>query len=287
MILIGFPRTACGIKNQPCAASIVYLSIAWLLASCSPSVPITKSEAFRAGSVTQLLFSIDQDNRAIRDEAFWQKVSEKISHRFHQAGYPVMERDSPIGQKAEISHLLAAELRPKQVKAIPPGFTLSFGNADPRSQSFQKTTVLPITCKLERLEDRTIVGSVSQDVVYHEDFAQSSDGGRNQSEQAFAFYVSAIGSTCHTLLNRLSISPSDAIKAPVKPIAPTPRLERGDTGEPDGTAPPLLQEIRVPPAEPPSTLKPDTEKNDSLFDKPLKIYNQGDTVILEFGPKRR
>ena len=61
------------------------------------------------------------------------------------------------------SHLLAATVHPLRTGSTPAGFSMSFGDSDPRAQDFQRAELIPISCTLVNTQSAREEASLRED----------------------------------------------------------------------------------------------------------------------------
>jgi hypothetical protein len=260
------------------------------------------------------------DSQPLISKISSERIAQGISERFLNAGYPVYPLTASPGdaRSRAFSHVLKVRAEGLQTKSTPPGFTLSMGDSDPRSQDFQRAKVIPITCSLQT-SGRGEVASRTEDYAAHQGWLQASSLEDPGSEQRrVAFFIDNMGATCHELLTALKILPVQA-RSPESQTSEKPavRIETFDEADPPQTpsGPPadpasdrhslVDQKSRLPtlvvpgagrsasgatgPPEirKPSTVRVEQETSGSVFRKQIKIFNKGDTVILKFGHERQ
>jgi hypothetical protein len=221
----------------------------------------------------------------------------------------IEEKDNSV--VSAYGHLLAATVHPVRTGSTPAGFSMSFGDSDPRAQNFQRAEVVPISCALVNTR------SAREEANLRED--KPANG-----VDPLAGDIRAI---CTRLLVELGVTRKVAKSEPSGPIDPAPavRVEIVPAEETETVATPApdiaqdkrqdsslesenaspqtsglnsapSQDPAVPAPEPsPATVSappkssPVTVKRSTGDEgrKQMKILNPGNTVILEFGPDRR
>ncbi|MGH8531435.1 MAG: hypothetical protein ACREV1_01600 [Gammaproteobacteria bacterium] len=216
-------------------------------------------------------------------------------------------------------HLLAATVHPLRMGSTPAGFSMSFGDSDPRAQNFQRAELIPISCALVNTRSAREEASLREDKP-----APGGDRGVPQeagSAKGVEPLAGNIGAVCDKLLAELGVvrkvaksepsSPADPVptvrveivpaEGTVATPAPAPDIGQ-DTSVKSENAPPQASgldsapsedvpapepspaTVSAPPKERPVRLKPSTGNEGR---KRITILNPGNTVILEFGPDRR
>ncbi len=346
--------------------SLLFL-IVFISSACTTPEKIGLNTDFDPDSVKNMVLHIHPVNSIPLlklETSSLEEISKEISHAFLAEGYVLKDsysiRPDPTSRasktiQSEFSHRLEVTVDSVQAKSAPPGFSFAVGNSDPRSPTFQKLDVVPITCKLVNLETKEIEASLTEDKPALSKIDKEFYDNDELDEKYHYFYVNGIGSTCYHLLNQINVQanptvPPDNQRDPiliVKPSADKPSPNIIPTNQEASQTPgvqqyraisieagqetPLLEPAKKQiadadfttkkkvtsieksrePKEPvvsaakseadfipkrakslPMALKGssvDIETNNaaSWKDKKITIFNQGDTVILEFGNNRR
>ncbi|MBM4207260.1 MAG: hypothetical protein FJ190_04290 [Gammaproteobacteria bacterium] len=121
----------------------VALAAAWNLSSCSvnPVISNLPLDLSRPGSIEIVIAS---GGAKIDVEAIKTETGKNLS----DWRYPI----TPAYKEA-ISHQMTVEIGKTERGSTPAGFSFSIGNSDPRALDFQKANVLPITCKLNSIQN--------------------------------------------------------------------------------------------------------------------------------------
>ena len=284
-------------------------------AGCAGSDKLTQPSGFDPENVHTIGFQLTGidggELEAFRKQQL-AEVSLEISRRFSQAGYSVSVTESSEPEK-NFSHILEASVGASAFTETPKGFSFGLGNSDPRSSSFQKGVSTPITCTLRSKENSDQVMVLKEHKSVPSGINTLVLDADQQSQKKKRFYIENIGSTCHNLLSKLHILPASAGEVePATRFAPVVRIEteientgeredkrkdqRGSKSTTDFTQPTDIVEKsnEEAPAETvnqsKNTKPPVAVRNDQAEDwrnKTMKIFNQGDTVILKFGVERR
>ena len=218
-------------------------------------------------------------------------------------------------------HLLAATVYPLRTGSTPAGFSMSFGDSDPRAQNFQRVELIPISCALVNARSAREEASLREDkpAPGRDDRWIPQEAGAAKGVEALAGDIRAV---CDTLLAEIGVARKVAKSEPIDP-APAVRVELAPAEETEtvatpGPAPDIDQDtslksenalpqasglnsapsedpavpapepspaaVSAPPKSSPVTAKPSTGNEGR---KRIRILNPGNTVILEFGPDRR
>lgn len=229
-------------------------------------------------------------------------------------------RDSALMD--EYAYLLHVTVNPIRNKKTPIGLSLSLGNSDPRAREFQKADVMPVHCALLNLDDFREEGSLIQDKS-----APTQVGESPLDKEGYAqIYSDKIYSVCQALLAKLGTPRKSTdyaysgsrIRVETSYISdepqqtPVPRdIRSGESGAkvtatsnesaskqilPKANAEDLYEKDSPSIAHSVAT-DPDITREQSTIStehtqdsrkrKQIKILNQGNTVILEFGNNRR
>ena len=217
-------------------------------------------------------------------------------------------------------HLLAATVYPLRTGSTPAGFSMSFGDSDPRAQNFQRAELIPISCALVNTQSAREEASLREDkpAPGRDDRWIPQEAGAAKGVEALAGDIRAV---CDKLLAEIGVARKVAKSEPIDP-APAVRVELAPAEEtetvatpgpaPDidqdslesENAPPQASGVNSPPSEDPAVPAPEPSpaavsappKSSPVTAKPstgnegrkrIRILNPGNTVILEFGPDRR
>jgi hypothetical protein len=245
------------------------ITVLGLMACTTPAVK--KQQVFDFTNIGRIELQITASDPAILPPGLIDEVSSNL------AGW-----DYPVGAKngEAFSHALKASVGEVTYGTTPTGFSFSSGNSDPRALDFQKTYVLPISCKLTALAQP---GQVSE---LNLGFATNLAGKDFLARDKLADHI---GTACFNLLTEVKW-PLQAQKVsgeatPIKSPAwmPEIRIETKET-----TTKPV---DKVAPTDNPDSKAIDvqtyTPSSTSDQKKQIIIYNQGSPVILELGHEHR
>jgi hypothetical protein len=303
---------------------IKYLPLPFLLISCTSVSPTVQTDNFDYKSVRKILFDVKSAQKESvnkPDTPLLSVISAEISQRFTEAGYPVVSfthgQSTNRNDPASFSHVMEGVIEDTRLTSTPAGFSFDFGNSSPQSPNFQKTLSAPITCKLTSQKDarqEVALKELKSITISMENFTDNSAG---QQEKLKRFYIENIGSTCHNLLSRLQIKPlppsaldnnappdetfAPAVRVETKYKTDTPKLPQQKQYQLDNSettretikqkqlnkaADKVIKKEQLPP---PVIVTEKNKENSApdLRNKEITIFNQGDTVILEFGHTRR
>ena len=300
--------------------AILGLLIGMLLSACATDEK-SRPSLSNPERVTQLNLVILPDNlESIATPEQRRQLTETISANLSSLGYPV----KPAAPKQEIlGYALEGKIGKVEKKATPPGFTLDFGNSDPRALDFQKANVVPVSCLL-RSPNKT-----EKPVKLTGEFSVPADIdeliGAPNKPVSLNFFADRLGTVCLNLLAELNI-PKTGQTAGVAPWKPTVDVEIRDKpvspsvvkpSSPPVEAPypasvggktPNAVDLSAPPvggslgggqsksSEAPAPKKPasqaeavntETRVNPEDQRKQMIIHNQGTPIILEFGYDRQ
>lgn len=285
-----------------------FLPLIFLITGCAPSTQLSNSINFEYDKVKEIEFKLDSlpDNESgISDSEWTQAVSMEISQRFANAGFPIS--NSLDNVKKPFTHTLNTKVDEARITDTQPGVTFGFGNSNPRSTNFQKTLSAPISCTIQSLKDPDQNVSLKELKSIASPFDNIGLSQQQKNDKLKRFYIENIGSTCHNLLKKLSVKPTSAPKADainsetfMQSIRIETKYKSDNKQEPNLEEPPrktsandeATTQINEAPTQiieednfPTITTK---EKNTQDWrDAEITIFNQGDTVILEFGNNRR
>lgn len=268
-----------------------------LLTGCAPE-PIIQPDNFDYKSVKKIVFTIQNKHKQNENNPqLFSTIANEISQRFTEAGYPVassthnqsLNPDDPTSY----SHVMEAVIEDARLTATPVGISFDFGNSDPRATNFQKTLSAPITCTIKSRQDPAQQISLKELKSITTDMENIETNNSEKQEKLKRFYTENIGSTCHNLLSRLKIKPKATNKAEqreqIETFTPAIRIK---TQYKPNIIKPQQQKLLTRPIEVEQDQQPPdihTEQNSEKDwqNKEITIFNQGDTVILEFGNNRR
>jgi hypothetical protein len=214
-------------------------------------------------TITAIEFNLAADNL----EQFTVNLSrpqivEQVSKNLAEWQYPVKLIDS------HYSHKLEARLDKIVHQETPVGFSFSSGNADPRATDFQKTDVLPISCRLSK------IGSADSPVEHKMTFSAHALFNDSSQTKITEKLVDQISTTCFNLLNDLKIPTLD---------------KKPDTTSFKPTWMPAVQVVveQVPGTVNAKKLDANNSETNNVSDKQLIINNQGSPLTLHLGHERR
>jgi hypothetical protein len=240
----------------------------------------------------KLLLVIDDKGRleqTANGESALEALSRHVKDGLRQRGYNVAAASDRGRTNAEITHLieekdtqdpilkdysqvLAVKVHSAQKGKTPLGFSITFGDSDPRAQGFQKTNLTPISCTLLDAKDLREQASLT-------DYRSA----LNQLDQG-TIYAKDIQGVCHTLLAKLGVDRTG------EDLPARSRLSKGSQEEGTGSNKSSTEETIArsrPSMESAKSEETVERSSDSQGRKQIKILNQGNTLILEFGHNRR
>jgi hypothetical protein len=217
-------------------------------------------------------FTPAQDSETRIDMQLIQQNWDQFAIPFNSA--PVLEKvrqnllewQFPVQVNAVYTHRLEIELGKISRQSVPIGFSFSAGNSDPRAGDFQKTLVLPITCRVSTLGNHQQLASQEQTFAA-EPLQQTHD--KQQFVQTLSDQISTI---CFNVLTDLKLTtPKQAMQEmQTKPSwLPNTRIE--------------VQQVPSLDSHPTSTATGPAQEGT----KQIVIQNQGSPLILRFGPDRQ
>lgn len=193
------------------------------------------------------------------------------------------------------THLLRASVYPRQRGQAPAGLSLSLGASDPRSGDAPRGEAIPVSCSLIDLKGRHEEAHVDDVMPIAQGgwlSGRAPPGGRIQA------VAEHLGAICHALIAELQVAHA-APQSPVAEPRSTIRVEVTPATEPAlpaGTSPAAPAGVvtssatePVPHGKAPAEAPAVTTQHgvDKGGRKQIKIFNQGDTLILEFGHDRK
>ncbi|MDD5580443.1 MAG: hypothetical protein PHY16_14330 [Methylobacter sp.] len=267
-----------------------------LLTGCAPE-PLIQPDHFDYKSVKKIEFTIRNRQKQSEDSPqLFGKIADEISQRFTKAGYPVNSSTSNPhvnpDEQPTYSHVMEAVVEDARLTATPVGISFDFGNSDPRATNFQKTLSAPITCTIKSLQDPAEQISLKELKSITTDMENIETSNPEKQEKIKRFYTENIGSTCHNLLSRLKIKPKAMSNAePIDQIETfTPAIRIKTLYKPNIIKPEqqksLTSTIPVEQDQQPPAIHTEQNSQKDWQNKEITIFNQGDTVILEFGNNR-
>jgi hypothetical protein len=267
----------------------------WLM-GCTTAPVVHTDPAFShdpSEATGKLLLVIDDKGRlqqTANGESALEALSRHVKDGLRQRGYNVAAASDRGRTNAEITHLieekdtqdpilkdysqvLAVKMHSAQKGKTPPGFSLTFGGSNPRAQGFQKTSLTPISCTLLDAKDLREQASLTD---YRSALNPQLDQG--------TIYAKDIQVVCHTLLAKLGVDRTE------EDLPARSRLSKGSQEEGTGSNKPSIEETIArsrPSMENAKSEEAVERSSDSQGRKQIKILNQGNTLILEFGHNRR
>jgi hypothetical protein len=271
----------------------------WLM-GCTTAPVVHTDLAFShdpSKATGKLLLVIDDKGRlqqTANGESALEALSRHVKDGLRQTGYNVAAASDRGRTNAEITHLieekdtqdpilkdysqvLAVKVHSAQKGKTPLGFSLTFGDSDPRAQGFQKTNLTPISCTLLDARDLREQASLTD---YRPALNPQLDQG--------TIYAKDIQVVCHTLLAKLGVDRSMT----EEDLPARSRLSKGSQEQEEGTGSNKYSTEETIARSRPSMESAKSEKtiersSDSQGRKQIKILNQGNILILEFGHNRR
>ncbi len=188
-----------------------FLLLLSIITGCTSNLETNKPINFNYNAVENIEFNL-QPLPERKGTSEWTKaISIEISQRFADAGYPIFSSFSTPTQSA--NHVLEAQVEETRITKTQPGFSLGFGNSNPRSTNFQKTFSAPISCTLRSLDDPTQNISLKELKSVSSPFDNIGSSQEKINAKLNRFYIENIGSTCHNLLNKLQVKRSSLVKS--------------------------------------------------------------------------
>ena len=258
------------------------LSISLLGISACANNPINQRQAIDLSNPGRIELQITANDPALAVANIAQEVSQNL------AGW-----DYPVGNKAgeTFSHNLKVTVDKVEYGDTPTGFSFSSGNSDPRAMGFQKTFVLPITCRL------SAIARPEQSSELKMGFAENRANKLFLGADKLADHISTV---CFNVLSEVKwpkktaeYAGSTTVKSPG--WMPEIRIETKEIPAASIEQVPMADKVKISPSNPGAvdgdtaktsietkTIPPNTEHR-----KQIIIYNQGSPVILELGHERR
>lgn len=272
-----------------------------LVAGCAEAPALQIPRGFDPQKVSTLYFRIEDSEQSqlhSMTPAQIQELGHGISSRFVEAGYPVFDAQvpqSPMGDRnasdapgSKHAYRLIAAVSKPELTETPSGFSLDFGNADPRAPGYQKTLTINIRCRLAGRDHELKEIALNERVMIPKSVAELSAYASDDFAKLRDYYLENIGATCHDLLSELHIYPeqaeieqssksfgsiriqseyeSDANTAPA-PSTEAPAAARKETEYPPSTSPEAPASFHE--AET-TTSRPPLPRTEKLLLKPLK-----------------
>ncbi|MDQ3565189.1 MAG: hypothetical protein M3436_13965 [Pseudomonadota bacterium] len=337
-------------KNSPSLSSpnyqglrhaLLVIFLTTLIGCAAPSAIKIDSTQGARGPIDKMLFIVRDAAGGFRaGEDPLKALTREVKEDLVRAGYAVSDPwDLGLSEReirelieekytsvvSAYGHLLAATVHPLRTGSTPAGFSMSFGDSDPRAQNFQRVELIPISCALVNTRSAREEASLREDkpAPGRDDRWVPQEAGPAKGVEALAGDIRAV---CDKLLAELGVarkvaksepsSPADpvpAVRVEIAPAeentpetvepAPAPDIDEDTSLKSENALPQASgsnsapsQDPAVPAPEPlPATVSappkssPVTAKPSTGNEgrKQVKIINPGNTVILEFGPDRR
>ncbi len=248
------------VKNLINAMTKIFISftgfslVLSVLTACAPEI-VKKQPPVDFTQLGRIQLEITDEKHAAMPEDLLRQVTKNLTGW----NYPVGEKD---GQP--FSHALIATIEEVKFGNTPSGFSFSAGNSDPRAIDFQKTDVLPISCRLTSIPHPEQTRELSMG------FTSSTMNIRSLATDKLADNVSTV---CFNLLSEIKW-PNQTGKASTQSIQPSwiPEIRIETKEEPVIKNMPA-NSISVVPNEEPR--------------KQIIIHNHGSPVIFQLGHERR
>ncbi len=255
--------------------SLIISTICGLTACSSPQVK--SSLPLDLSNTNAIEISVKTDNPALQADAIKQ-----------QAGKNLADWAYPIAPEAAmpISHTITVLIGTPEHGSTPTGFSFSMGNSDPRAVDFQKADVLPISCRLNA------VNQPERSAELNMGFNDSAVIGPNPNLKELADHVSTV---CFNLLKEVNWpakKPENSVKTGGNSWMPEIRIEQEKPiSEPKAPQPADA------PAESPTAPAPKTQSGQEptpvtkeITKEGRKVYiihNQGNPITFKFGHERK
>lgn len=166
--------------------------------------------------------------------------------------------------------------------STPVGFSFSSGNSDPRALGFQKSNIVPITCRLQTRN------TPQQSHELAMNFSAHTLNNATSQESLLGHLADDISSVCFDLLESLHLpKPKMATEKTITRPAWMPNIQV-ETINPE---PASVSSPEPSSTQPANTAKPSVETESvpesNTQRKQIIIHNQGTPLIIEFGHQRR
>ena len=203
-----------------------------------------------------------------------------------QVGKNLMQWDYPISavNNMPATHKLTALVGKAEYGSTPAGFSFSVGNSDPRALDFQKANVLPITCKLNPIDQP------QQSAELNMGFSDSEVTGFKINVKELTDHISTV---CFNLLQEVNwpVAKSEGKQqSKASSWMPEIRIET-EQEAPLSTSPksPVAEQASpaATPADPGAAPKPVTKEITKEGRKVYIIHNHGNPIIFKFGHERK
>jgi len=313
-----------------------------LIGCAAPSAVKVHSTQGAPGAIDKMLLIVrDEAGRFGAGEDPLKALTRKVKEDLVRAGYAVSDpwdlglsareireliEEKNTSVVSAYGHLLAATIYPLRTGSTPAGFSMSFGDSDPRAQDFQRAEIVPISCALVDTRSAREEASLREDkpAPGRDDRWVPREAGAAKGVEALAGDIRAV---CNKLLAELGVArkvakserpgpadPVPAVRVEITPAeentpetvatpAPAPDIDQ-DTSSKSENALPQASGVNSAPSEDPAVPAPEPlpatvsapPKSSPATAKPsignegrkrIRILNPGNTVILEFGPDRR
>lgn len=275
--------------------SIGLLAVAWGLSACGLS-PVKSNLPLDLSKPGSIAFVIDSHNSSLDTGTINTQTGKNLSD-WH---YPIATMAS-----ASITHRMTVTIGKPERGSTPAGFSFSMGNSDPRALDFQKADVLPITCKLESVQQ------IAQSAELNMGFADSAVTGANPDIKELTDHVSTV---CFNLLKEInwplpkavegatttspSWMPEIRIETETEPAVSTTPSQgqsgssaetptQATSGHPETSSESQTQPEAASAANPEEKLKAVTKEITKEGRKVYIIHNQGNPIIFKFGHERK
>ena len=313
-----------------------------LIGCAAPSaVKMDSSQGARGPIDKMLLIVRDEAGGSGGGEDPLKALTRKVKEDLVRAGYAVSDpwdlglsereireliEEKNTSAVSAYGHLLAATVHPVRTGSTPAGFSMSFGDSDPRAQNFQRAELIPISCALVNTRSAREEASLREDkpAPGRDERWVPQEAGAAKGVETLAEDIRAV---CNKLLAELGVAGKVAKSEPSGPAelvpavqfeiapaeentpetvaspAPAPDIDQ-DTSLKSANELPQASGLNSAPSEDPAVPAPEPSaaavsappKSSPVTAKPstgnegrkrIRILNPGNTVSLEFGPDRR
>ena len=280
--------------------ALLVIFLTTLIGCAAPSaVKLDPSQVAPAAIDKMLLIVRDEAGGFRAGEDPLKALTRKVKEDLVRAGYAVSDPwDLGLSEReirelieekntsvvSAYGHLLAAAVYPVRTGSTPAGFSMSFGDSDPRAQNFQRAELIPISCALVNTQSARKEASLREDkpAPGRDDRWIPQEAGAAKSVEALAGNIRAV---CDKLLTELGVARKVAKSEPTDPapavrveIAPAEETETVATPGPapdidqasleSENAPPQASGVNSPPSEDPAVPAP--EPSPAAVSAPLK-----------------
>jgi hypothetical protein len=263
-------------KLHSCGLTVVVSTICGLTACSSPQVKSSLPLDLTNPSAIEL--AVDTDNPNLQADTIKQQTRKNLA----DWAYPIAP-----GVALPVSHTMTVLIGTPAHGSTPTGFSFSMGNSDPRALDFQKTEVLPITCRLSSVKQ------TEQSAELNMGFSDSAVVGTSPDVKSLADHVSTV---CFNLLKEVNWpvkAKSDESKSGGNSWMPEIRIEQ-ETEPVTGTkAKPTAYSFIKPPVDPAPKIQSEQESRSvtkEIIKEGRKVYiihNQGNPITFKFGHERK